>query len=135
MLAEATEGGGVSVKNKTKPRSDAPEWVFDEQFLRELTRKYARGDRAQKQVAILYLYYRCGTKLKELAEGFHLSEGAIKKMIQRLVQRAERHIQKTSCQSNQEHTEKSVPSDAVRGRQMQDQVVIELEEARNEKAA
>ena len=134
-LAEATADGGVSVKTRAKPRRDAPEWVFNDKFLCQLTRKYARGDRAQKQVAILYLYYRCGMKQKDLAEEFGLTEGGVKKMIQRLALRAQKHYEKTFAQSNQELKEECVPYGAVRGKQMQKEVIVELEEAPNEAAA
>lgn len=136
VLAEATVDGGVSVENKTRARKDAPTWIFDDDFLRRLTRKYARGQRTQIQVAALYLYYRCGVQHKVIAEEFGLTEAGVKKMIQRLVQRAERHLEKTLHQSNQELNGKPVPYSTVRGREMQQEVVIELlEEGRNEEAA
>jgi hypothetical protein len=124
LLAEVTADGGIQVKQKSKPRKDAPAWVFDDKFLRELTRKYARGNGGQTQVALLYLYYRCGVKQKTLADRFGFkSEQAVKKAIQRLRARAEKYIEKTSSQLNQGLSEKSVPSSSVRG-----QIIVEFEE-------
>lgn len=78
------------------PRKNAPEWVFDDDFLKRLVTKYSKGDEVARRLSLLYLYYRCGVKIKHLAKQFGITKGSVKDAIRRLRRRAESELKKTS---------------------------------------
>ena len=83
---------GFQVEPEARPRPDAPEWVFDDKFLRRLLTEAKQGaDRPvniARWAACLYLYYRCGWPEKRIGEYLRISRAAVNNVLVRVRLRA-----------------------------------------------
>jgi len=53
---------GFQIDSEARPRADAPEWVFNDAFLRRVlsaSKETGRPKNIARWAACLYLYYRC----------------------------------------------------------------------------
>jgi hypothetical protein len=84
---------GFQIEPEVRPRPDAPEWVFDDVFLRRLLTDPKQGaDRPiniARWAASTYLYWRCGWSAKRVADYLHISSGAVQQILNRIKTRAE----------------------------------------------
>ncbi|HEV2378699.1 MAG TPA: hypothetical protein VG206_02770 [Terriglobia bacterium] len=86
MIDIIQAGPGFSVDRLPTPRHDAPEWAFDDGFIRRLfpiDRSKWTG-RILNQAACLWWYWRCGIEEKEIAWALRLSCGAVHQIVLRL---------------------------------------------------
>jgi hypothetical protein len=76
---------------KRMPRHDAPEWVFDDVFIRELfprdQRKWSRP--VLNRAGTLYWYWRCNLTQAEIAERLGITTRAVERILQRTAGRAQ----------------------------------------------
>lgn len=84
---------GFQVEPESRPRADAPEWVFDDAFLRRLLTEAKQGaDRPiniARWAASLYLYYRCGWPTVRIGTYLGISAGSVQQILHRAQKRAE----------------------------------------------
>ena len=83
---------GFQVEPEARPRPDAPEWAFDDKFLRRLLTEAKQGaDRPvniARWAACAYLYYRCGWAEKRIGVRLGVSKDAVKNVLVRIRARA-----------------------------------------------
>jgi hypothetical protein len=83
---------GFQVEPEPHPRADAPEWVFDDVFLRRLLTEAKQGaDRPiniARWAASIYLFYRCGWSEKHIGEYLGTSKDVVRKILARARARA-----------------------------------------------
>ena len=88
---------GFQVEAEPQPRPDAPEWVFDDAFLRRLLTEAKQGaDRPvniARWAACIYLYYRCGWQEKQVGTYLGISKDAVKNVLVRVRGRAEKMLE------------------------------------------
>ena len=62
---------GFQIDSEARPRADAPEWVFNDAFLRRVlsaSKETGRPKNIARWAACLYLYYRCSWDYRRIGE-------------------------------------------------------------------
>jgi len=73
---------GFQVEPEPRPRADAPEWVFDDRFLRKLLSETRPGSGRPRNIAqwaaCLFLFYRCSLGREEISHRLSISVPAVR---------------------------------------------------------
>lgn len=84
-LMDRADAERIQVVKYTKYPKKIPDWVLDKKLFSKmiLGRPYSKA-KLNKWLKIIYLYYTCDYRAKDVAEEMGMSLGAIEKVLQRL---------------------------------------------------
>jgi|SRR5579863_6775819 len=84
-VMDRSDAARTQVIRRTRHPKITPDWVKDKELFQKVvaSRPYAKS-KISKWLRIIYLYYTCDWRAKDVAEELGMSRNAVKKTIQRL---------------------------------------------------